>query len=109
MNDDVMERRVRVLSALASRVRLEMVEILEAGERSVSELAEVTGLDLSTVSRHLAVLREAGIVSSKAVGNRRLHALRAVCVPGFLECIDEIPSKEPGNRRCAGYEKRHDG
>jgi len=85
-----LERRARVLSALANRTRLMIIEHLDVGDMTVSEITEIAGLDISTVSRHLGVLKNAGIVSCSVSGNNRIYALRTSCVLGFLDCVDDI-------------------
>ena len=64
-------------AALAEPHRRQILDLLRAGERSVGDL--VTRLQLSQpgVSKHLKVLREAGLVAARADGKRRLYALRA--------------------------------
>ena len=54
--------QARVIKALAHPTRLFFVEELCREERCVCELAEMVGSDMSTVSKHLALLRQAGIV-----------------------------------------------
>jgi DNA-binding transcriptional ArsR family regulator len=94
-----LEDRTLVLSALANRTRLMIIEHLVGRDMTVSELTEVAGLDISTVSRHLAVLKTAGIVSFERDGNRRLYSLRTPCVLGFLDCVDEINGEDSSIRR----------
>lgn len=98
MDDDRLTHRAQVLAALANPVRLLMLEHLEGRAMTVSELTELAGLDMSTVSRHLSVLRQAGIVDCSPDGNRRLYSLRATCVLGFLDCVDDI--LEEGSGMC---------
>ena len=64
-------------AALAEPHRREILDLLRGGERSVGDL--VARLDLSQpgVSKHLKVLREAGLVASRSEGKRRLYALRS--------------------------------
>ncbi|MGY2895343.1 ArsR/SmtB family transcription factor [Deinococcus sp. UYEF24] len=64
-----------VLKALASDVRFEMVRILAHGERCVCDLEVVLALPQSKVSYHLAVLREAGLVSSEQRGKNSFYRL----------------------------------
>lgn len=93
-----LERRAGILHALANPSRLFMLERMEQGDLTVSELTELVGSDMSTVSRHLSVLRDAGIIACSQDGNRRLHRLRARCVLGFLDCVEEI--LEEGRTSC---------
>jgi ArsR family transcriptional regulator len=84
------EARAGVLKALAHPTRLFIVEELGRGERCVCELQELIGANISTVSKHLAQLRSAGVVKDDKRGNQVFYTLRATCVPGFLDCIQTI-------------------
>ena len=48
------------------------------------------GADMSTVSRHLAQLRSAGVIRDEKRGTQVFYSLQACCVPGFLDCIETI-------------------
>jgi DNA-binding transcriptional ArsR family regulator len=72
------------LAALAEPARLALVEALRQGELSVDELVARGSIHQSGVSRHLGILRKAGIVSVRADGQRRLYALK----PGPFREID---------------------
>ncbi len=85
-----LDRRADVISALAHTSRLIIVEELEDGDRSVGELTEAIGSDMSTVSRHLSVLRSAGIVSSSRDGNRIIYHLLTPCVSSFFSCVQRV-------------------
>lgn len=63
-------------AALAEPHRREILDLLRGGERSVGELVERLDLSQPGVSKHLKVLREAGLVASKPSGKRRLYGLR---------------------------------
>ncbi|MBN1094255.1 winged helix-turn-helix transcriptional regulator [Blastococcus sp. TML/M2B] len=63
------------LAALADPVRRELVRLLAHGEVPAGELAERFPVSRPAVSRHLRVLREAGLVTVRAEGKRRLYAL----------------------------------
>ena len=65
-----------LLQALADPSRLLLVEALREGERTVSELVERGDIQQSGVSRHLRILREAGIVQVRPDGQRRVYSLR---------------------------------
>lgn len=64
-------------SALADPHRRAMVELLRERPRAVGELVELTGLTQPGTSKHLRVLREAGLVSSHAQAQRRVYVLEA--------------------------------
>jgi len=65
-----------VLEALAEPTRLRILDQVRAGERSVSELVDVLGVVQPAVSRHLRVLREAGLVAVRKDAQRRVYRLR---------------------------------
>ena len=67
---------MRVVSALADVERIVILGILAGGEATTEQLALETGLELSTVGEHLAVLGRARLISTRKVGHRRLLALR---------------------------------
>ena len=107
------QRKARVIRALAHPSRLAMVEALRAGERCVCELQELVGSDMSTVSKHLSLLKNAGIVSDRKDGLWVYYSLRTPCVAGFLACIDAVtgeacecelppPQRVPRRRKGCG-------
>jgi DNA-binding transcriptional ArsR family regulator len=67
---------------VAEPARREILDVLIAGPRSVGELVAQTGLSQPNTSRHLRILREAGLVQSRALGRRRVYELRG---QGFAE------------------------
>jgi DNA-binding transcriptional ArsR family regulator len=67
---------------VAEPVRREILDLLITGPRAVGELVAETGLSQPNTSRHLRILREAGLVQSRALGRRRIYELRG---PGFAE------------------------
>lgn len=96
---DRLSRRASILSALAHPSRLLIIEQLEGGGLTVSELTALVGSDISTVSRHISILRNAGIVACTPDGNRRRYTLRAACVLGFLDCVEDVI--EEGSGSCS--------
>lgn len=81
------KRQAQVLKALAHPARLCVVEELARGERCVCELAECAGVEMSTISRHLSLLRAAGVVEDEKRGAQVFYRLRARCVLNFFECL----------------------
>ncbi|MDI9587303.1 MAG: metalloregulator ArsR/SmtB family transcription factor [Acidobacteriota bacterium] len=86
----MLKRKAQVFKALGHPSRLAMVEALLNGERCVCELQELVGSDMSTVSRHLSVLRNAGLVDDRKDGLKVFYSLRMPCVARFFECVDEV-------------------
>jgi ArsR family transcriptional regulator len=82
--------RARVLKALAHPTRLFILEELEKGERCVCELTAMIGADVSTVSKHLSVLRQAGIVKDDKRGNQVFYRLLIPCLADFLGCVEAV-------------------
>ena len=65
------------LEAIAEPTRLRILEAVRTGERSVGELVDKLGMNQPGVSRHLKVLREAGLVTVRPDAQRRLYRLRS--------------------------------
>jgi DNA-binding transcriptional ArsR family regulator len=80
----------QIFKALAHPARLQVVEELARGERCVCELQAVVGSDMSTVSRHLAVLRNTGVVSDEKRGNQVFYSLKIPCIMDMFSCIDSV-------------------
>lgn len=103
MNRELYEHRASIVKALAHASRLMMVDALTKGERCVCELQEIVGADMSTVSRHLAVLRAAGLVTMRKEGLQVFYSLRCPCINDFLACVDEVVKVDAQQReRLAG-------
>jgi DNA-binding transcriptional ArsR family regulator len=66
---------VEVLQILGDPTRLLIVEILRGGEHSVNDIVENVEIDQSGVSRHLRILQQAGFVSVRPDGQKRLYSL----------------------------------
>ena len=96
-----MEARARVMKALAHPSRLFIVDELSRGERCVCELTEMIGADVSTVSKHLAVLRSAGIVLDDRRGQQVYYRLRVPCILNFFGCVEAV-LEETGRRSVVG-------
>ncbi len=85
-----MEGRARVMKALAHPSRLFIVDELSRGERCVRELTEMIGADVSTVSKHLSVLKEAGLVLDDRRGVQVYYRLRVPCILNFFGCVEAV-------------------
>ena len=85
------EARAKIIKAIAHPTRLFIVdELSRSEEKCVCELTEMIGADMSTVSKHLAILKEAGIVEDEKRRSMVFYRLRVKCVVGFLDCVESV-------------------
>jgi DNA-binding transcriptional ArsR family regulator len=84
------EARANIIKAMGHSTRLFIVDELSRGERCVCKLTEMIGADPSTVSKHLAVLKAAGIVEDDKRGQQVFYRLRVPCVLRFLDCVEAV-------------------
>ena len=84
------EIRSNIIKALAHPVRLMIVDLLREGEKQFSEINNVFQVDKSTVSKHLTVLKEAGIVSSRKDRHDMIYSLEVPCVTDFFGCVTAV-------------------
>lgn len=80
--------RAQVFKALGHPARLQIVEELAEGERCVCDLVDLVGLGWSAVSRHLTVLKEAGVLTDEKRGLQVFYRLALPCVTNFTACLD---------------------
>ncbi len=87
---DFYQAKANVLKALSHPTRLWMAEKLADGERCVCEFVEEVDADFSTVSKHLSVLKNAGIVNMEKRGKQVFYSLKVPCVLQFMNCVEEV-------------------
>ncbi len=85
-----LDKRAKVLKAMAHPVRLLILETLQKGEQCVCALTDLAALDMSTVSRHLLQLENAGILAKEKRANQVFYRLRCPCALKFFDCVDEV-------------------
>ncbi len=99
-----------VAKALAHEHRLELIEHLGQGERSVERLAELSGLSIANASQHLQQLRRAGLVASRRDGKHVLYGLADDEVVTLLSALRSIAERSMGEveKVIAGYFRQRD-
>jgi ArsR family transcriptional regulator len=97
--------RAAVFKALGHPARQLLLEALAHGERCVCELTGLAGLDISTVSKHLALLRSVGVVAARRQGQSVYYRLELACVPNFIACVD-AHIREAALSRIGGPKQR---
>ena len=81
------KREAAIFKALAHPSRLLVVDELSRGERCVCELTAMIGSEMPTVSRHLSILKNAGIGSDDKRGAQVYYRLEMPCVMNFFKCV----------------------
>ena len=94
MNESVYAARANVMKALAHPVRLMIVDQLADGERCMCELQPLFKQDKSTLSRHVAILRAAGILQERQEGVRIYLRLATPCILNIFSCITGVLKSE---------------
>lgn len=84
------EKRAQVAKAIAHPTRLLLIDALSDGEHCVCELNELVDVDQSTLSKHLAVLKNAGIIVDAKKGLNVYYRLKCNCVLSFFECATGV-------------------
>ena len=95
------EARATVAKALAHPNRLIMLEALAEKDMCVCELTRLVRADQSTVSKHLAVLKHAGIVDVRKDGAKTFYRMRIQCLAGFWRCVESVLKKNLKDQRAA--------
>ncbi len=84
------KKRAAVIKALAHPSRLLIAEALMEGEMCVCDLKDLVGADMSTVSKHLGLMRDAGVLVSDKRGLNIYYRLACDCLGDFLQCLDKL-------------------
>jgi DNA-binding transcriptional ArsR family regulator/REP element-mobilizing transposase RayT len=92
-----LQRQAKVMKALAHPSRLLIVHTLMNGEHCVCELRDLLGQDISTVSRHLSVLKNAGLLTEDKRGLYVFYTLTAPCLGEFFACFGRITGEKDGS------------
>ena len=79
-----------VFKAISNANRLIIVDAVSGGERCVADLTALLGLDMSTVSSHLSVLKNVGILIDERRGNQVFYSLRKPCLLNLFCCLDDF-------------------
>lgn len=90
---DLFNQFARVAKAMSNGYRLELLEFLDQGERSVDELAQVSGLTVANTSQHLQQLRQAGLVTSRKEGHKVYYRLSGMDVSALLGSLREVAER----------------
>jgi rhodanese-related sulfurtransferase/DNA-binding transcriptional ArsR family regulator len=90
VKDALYEQFARLGKAAGSPKRLEILDLLRQGERSVDGIAAATGLGLTTASAHLQLLRQARLVATRKEGTRVFYRIADEAVSHFMDALQEL-------------------
>jgi len=98
----VLDLRLKILCALSDPIRLEMLQYLADGERCVCEIIPAFQRAQSTISKHLNILYEAGILDRKIEGKRTLYRIKDSRVFNILKAVDALALEQISDLAEAG-------
>jgi DNA-binding transcriptional ArsR family regulator len=84
------DAKAKIFKAIAHPTRLFIVDELAKESRCVCEITAMVGADISTISKHLSILKEAGIVQDEKRGLQVFYSLKMPCIKNFIGCIDQV-------------------
>ena len=84
------EARAKIAKAMAHPSRLLVLDLLQKQEMCVGELTEEVGADQSTVSKHLAVLKDVGLIDVRKKGAMSYYRVTCGCLDGFFSCLESV-------------------
>lgn len=90
---DLFSQFARVAKAMSNGYRLELLEFLAQGERSVEALSKVSGLSMANTSQHLQQLRQAGLVSNRKQGHKVIYRISGMDVVELLGSLREVAER----------------
>lgn len=88
------EQLARVAKALAQPGRLELLEALGQGQRSVDGLATASGMSVANTSHHLQILRDGGLVTSRRDGLQIIYSLSDPDIPKLMSCMRNVAERQ---------------
>jgi ArsR family transcriptional regulator len=88
------KKRSEIIKALAHPTRLFIIDFLSEGERCVCEIVEQVGVDISTISKHLSVMKNAGLIEDQKRGLNVFYKMTCPCILNLFNCLESIENKD---------------
>ncbi len=103
MPDQIERLRLKaeVFKAMGHPLRLGVSEFLQDGEKCVCEIVDHLGTGISNISKHLSVLKKAGIVADRRDGLKIMYSLTMPCALEFARCVEGVVIKRLEKQRSA--------
>lgn len=90
INFEKYQARAEIIKAMAHPSRLIIIDQLAQKEKCVGDLRDIIGCDTSTVSKHLNILKNAGLVVSEKQGLNVYYRLKTPCILNFFGCVEDV-------------------
>ena len=87
---NLQEEKAAILKGIAHPVRIRIVEILAKREMCVCEIADLFDFDRTTISKHLSLMKDLGILDSRKDGLNVWYSLRMKCLSSLLSCVEKV-------------------
>jgi len=84
------EKQAEIAKAIAHPLRIAIIDFLKNGEQCVCNIAEHIGSERSNVSRHLAVMVNAGVLEYHKEGLKVIYKLKTPCILEFFSCVTSV-------------------
>lgn len=94
--EEVYSRRLKAYKAMSNPVRLYILDILHDTTLCAGEINQLIQIDKSTLSKHLSILTNAGLISSQKVGNQVFFQLLTPCIWNEIQCLNRVLKSPSG-------------
>ncbi len=91
--------KAEVFKAMGHPLRLGVIEFLRDGEKCVCEIVDHMGTGISNMSKHLSVLKKAGVVADRREGLKIMYSLTMPCALEFARCVENTVIKRLEDQR----------
>jgi DNA-binding transcriptional ArsR family regulator len=92
--------KAEVFKAMGHPIRLGIVEFLKGGEICVCDIVAHVGTEISNVSKHLSILKKAGLVADRRDGLKIMYRLTMPCAIDFARCVEGVVIKRLEEQRA---------
>ncbi len=92
--------KAEVFKAMGHPLRLGIVEFLQQGEMCVCDIVAHVGTEISNVSKHLSLLKKAGLVTDRRDGLKMMYSLTMPCAIDFSHCVEGVVIKRLEEQRA---------
>jgi DNA-binding transcriptional ArsR family regulator len=92
--------KAEVFKAMGHPLRLGIIEFLQQGEMCVCEIVEHVGTEISNVSKHLSILKKAGLLADRRDGLKIMYSLTMPCAIDFARCVEGVVIKRLEEQRA---------